>query len=84
MAGDLLTVAAESAPGIPLLKQVMSGGRRIADPADLNGIAAYAKHQLETLPVHFRQMATAPPYPVAIAPSLAALARETAAAVDPH
>ncbi|HPN10227.1 MAG TPA: nicotinate phosphoribosyltransferase [Syntrophales bacterium] len=81
MAGDLLTIAADSAPGTPLLKQVMAAGGRIEDPLDLNAIAASAQHQLKALPAHFRRLAAAPPYPVAIAPALADLARETEAAV---
>ncbi len=81
MKGDILTVAVDSAPGTALLKQVMASGRRIEDPLNLNAIAAAARYQFETLPPHFRQLATAPPYPVVIAPALVTLARETEAAV---
>jgi len=81
MAGDVLTVTTDRATGTPLMIQVMAAGRRIVPRGDLNAIAAYGQEQLRALPCRFRQLAATPPYPVSISPALAALSRETEAAI---
>jgi nicotinate phosphoribosyltransferase len=72
LAGDCLGLAAHPHPGEPLLRPVMSAGRRLA-PESLDTIRERARQQLAALPAALRanQMA---PYPVVIAPELQVLA----------
>jgi nicotinate phosphoribosyltransferase len=77
MRGDIITIEGDEAEGIPLLSKVMSGGQRISSPRDLKEIASYTRSQLQSLPPHFRELKTKPPYPVKISPALVGLKKET-------
>jgi nicotinate phosphoribosyltransferase len=76
MVGDIITVEGDEAGGIPLLTKVMSGGQRTTRRQDLKDIASYARSQLQSLPAHFRELKTKPPYPVKISPVLSSLRKE--------
>jgi nicotinate phosphoribosyltransferase len=72
--GDLITVESESNAGLPLLKPVMRGGKRIQAPESLSQIRERVKSQIDALPARLRAIKPAEPYPVEISPSLRALA----------
>lgn len=76
MSRDVLTVEGDEGEGIPLLAKVMSGGQRISERQDLKEIASYTRSQLQSLPAHFRELKTKPPYPVKISPALSRLTKE--------
>jgi nicotinate phosphoribosyltransferase len=75
MAGDLLTIEGDAAPGEPLIREVMRRGRRIASPSLEDG-RRLAAAQLEQLPAHLKELAAEPAYPVEVSKRLRALARE--------
>ena len=62
--------------GDPLLKKVMSRGRRILQPRNLKDIAAYLREQLNLLPSHLYALKTIPSYPVEISPALSRIKEE--------
>ena len=65
--GDLVTRFDESAPGTPLLVEVMRGGRRTeAGRATLEDARRRCAVELAALPESLRSIAPALPYPVAI------------------
>jgi nicotinate phosphoribosyltransferase len=76
MRGDIITIEGDEVEGIPLLSKVMSGGQRISGRGNLKEIASYARSQLQSLPPHFRELKTKPPYPVIISPALVRLKKE--------
>ena len=76
MVGDILTIEGDEADGIPLLTKVMSGGKVTSRHQDLKEIAAYTRSQLKSLPAHFRELKTKPPYSVKISPALSRLGQE--------
>ena len=78
LAGDTLTLADASEPGVSLLHPVMRGGRRLAPSPALTDIRAYVAQQIETLPPSLASLEAAPAYPVTIAQAL----RDLAAVVD--
>ncbi|MCL4799137.1 MAG: nicotinate phosphoribosyltransferase [Burkholderiales bacterium] len=74
-ARDVVTLEHDRREGEPLLAPVMRAGRRVAPAPALDAIRAHAHRELERLPPRLRALADAtPPYPVEIAPALAALA----------
>jgi nicotinate phosphoribosyltransferase len=73
---DIITVEGDAVEGIPLLTKVMSGGTRISGRRNLKEIASYTRSQLQSLPPHFRELKTKPPYPVKISPALLRLKKE--------
>lgn len=76
MAGDTLTLEAESAPGEPLLRTVMRDGRRIEASPPLAQVREYAQRQLAVLPDALRDLAAVAAYPVEVAEPLRELARQ--------
>jgi nicotinate phosphoribosyltransferase len=76
LGGDCITIDGDPQPGEPLLGPVMRGGRRLAPPRPLSEIRAAAAQQLASLPDALRSLDPAPPYEVAIAERVRALARE--------
>ncbi|WP_374447805.1 nicotinate phosphoribosyltransferase [Stella sp.] len=78
MAGDILSVEADSHAGEPLLVPVMRAGRRLAAAPTLADIRARAARDLDRLPPGLRSLDPQAPYPVTVAEPL----RQLAAAVD--
>ncbi|HUK56884.1 MAG TPA: nicotinate phosphoribosyltransferase [Nitrospiria bacterium] len=76
MLEDLLTLDDHPAEGEPLIHPVMRDGRRLAPPAPLTDLRAYAAEQLARLPGPLRKLENAPPYPVKITEALKALANK--------
>lgn len=74
--GDLLTVESDTAPGEPLLQQVMRSGKRLAPAPPLTAVRERALAQLALLPENLRSLEHARHYPVEVAPALQALARK--------
>jgi len=74
MAGDLLALDGDDAPGTPLLAPVLRGGRRVGAAPTLEAMRERAREQMAMLPEPLRSLAPAPPYPVTVARSLRALA----------
>lgn len=75
MAGDTLTCEGDPQEGEALLQPVMRAGRRLQRETP-DQIRRRVGAQLERLPPALRALEPAPPYPVAIAPALRALAAE--------
>ncbi len=73
---DTLTTEDDRQPGEPLIVPVLKGGKRVAAPEPLAQARERARRGLEHLPAHLHALETAPPYPIRIAPALAALARQ--------
>ena len=76
--GDTLTLADDTAPGVPLLRPVMRNGQRLAASPCLAEVRDYARLQIGSLAPEWRRLEPAPVYPVTVAPAL----RNLAAAVD--
>jgi nicotinate phosphoribosyltransferase len=76
MVGDILTVEGDEIEGARLLAKVMSGGKIISRRQDLKEIAVYTRSQLKSLPAHFRELKTKPPYSVKVSPILFRLGQE--------
>jgi nicotinate phosphoribosyltransferase len=76
MVGDILTVEGDEIEGARLLAKVMSGGKIISRRQDLKEIAVYTRSQLKSLPAHFRELKTKPPYSVKVSPILSRLGQE--------
>jgi nicotinate phosphoribosyltransferase len=80
-AGDTVTAETDPQPGVPLLEQVMAGGKRLRPLPTLAAARDRARAELACLPVALARLDAAPaPYPVEIAASLHALAAEVDAA----
>jgi nicotinate phosphoribosyltransferase len=76
MTGDVITLESDARPGMPLLAQVMSGGRRLSPPARLEELREQARTQMGRLPPSLRSLDQSAPLPVEISPKLRALAEE--------
>ncbi len=77
MAGDIVTLSNAPASGTPLLRRVMTGGRRVAPPESLAMARRRAADNLAALPATWRGLAqAASPYPVRIADDVRQLAEE--------
>jgi nicotinate phosphoribosyltransferase len=76
MAGDTLSTEDDTAPGEPLLVQVMAAGRRLAPAPSLADIRSRAARELARLPGPLRRLEAAPAYPVTIGERLRALSGE--------
>jgi len=76
MRGDVLSVETDRHEGECLIVPVMRGGRRLAPTESLAEIRARAAGQLARLPSVLARLEPAHDYPVTIADSLVALARE--------
>jgi nicotinate phosphoribosyltransferase len=75
MAGDVLTLEGDAAPGEALIRPVMRRGKRLTSPS-LENARRLAREQLERLPAHLKRLDTAPAYPVEVSARLQGLARE--------
>jgi nicotinate phosphoribosyltransferase len=78
--GDTITVEGDSQPGLPLLRQVMQSGRRLAPSPSIQEIRNHAGLALAELPDTLRRLDQAAPYEVRIAEALEQLAQR----VDRH
>jgi len=76
--GDTLTLADDTAQGVPLLLPVMRNGLRLAASPHLTEVREYAGRQIDSLAPEWRSLEPAPVYPVTVAPAL----RNLASAVD--
>ena len=74
LAGDLLALDGEDAPGVPLLEPVLRAGARVAAAPALDALRDRAQAQMAMLPAALRTLGRAMPYPVTVSPSLRALA----------
>ena len=77
IAGDVLSLEADSQEGVALLGLVMKEGRRINAPPALAGIRASAAKSLQDLPEALRRLDPEAAYPVVVAEPLQRLAAET-------
>ncbi len=77
MTGDVLSTADDTQPGEPLLRQVMSQGRRIAADPGLDRIRAHAARELQRLPAALQRLEAGASYPVRVSEALQRLATET-------
>lgn len=76
MTGDILTLDGDPQPGNPLIRRVMSGGRRLTSSPALDQVRDYCQGQLASLPPPLRQLEEGPDYPVAVATALRDLAQQ--------
>jgi nicotinate phosphoribosyltransferase len=76
MSGDVLGLESDKAAGEPLITQVMRGGKRLAPAPSLAQIRERAARDLARLPEPLRQLQPGTEYPVKVADSLVALAKE--------
>ena len=74
MTGDTLTIVEDAQEGEALLQPVMRAGTRLEPSPALTAIRERVAGQLLSLPPPLRQLQSAAPYPVEIAPRLAELA----------
>lgn len=71
---DVIALDDEPVDGTPLLRSVMSGGRRSRAPEDLDAVRTRCRAALERLPERLRVLDPATePYPVTLSPRLDAL-----------
>lgn len=79
---DTIALADEPAPpGRPLLRRMMSGGRRLEPPEPLAAARERCRAALASLPGPLRSLTEPPPAPVVVAKSLRDLARRLGAAL---
>ncbi len=76
MAGDVLALHDDRRTGEPLLVRVMRSGQRLASPPTLADIRQRAARGLAQLPELLRRLSDRTTFPVTVAPSLIALAKE--------
>jgi nicotinate phosphoribosyltransferase len=74
MRGDVLALEHERDSGEPLLRQIMRAGQRLPGLETLEQARERCRAELSRLPPALRELDAAPPYPVAVAASLRALA----------
>ncbi len=84
LAGDLLSLEDHDKAGEPLIRPVMTNGRRVAPSPSLDEIRRHAKRELERLPEALRRLAPGAAYPVEIADDLVKLAAAVDARVREH
>lgn len=80
LGGDIITVEGDTQPGLPLLRQVMQSGRRLAPSPSIQEIRDHAGLALAGLPDTLRRLDQAALYEVRIADALEQLAQQ----VDRH
>ena len=76
MAGDVLALHDDRRTGEPLLVPVMRSGQRLASPPTLADIRQRAARGLAQLPESLRRLSDRTTFPVTVAPSLIAPAKE--------
>ncbi len=84
MSGDLLGLDSDDAPGTRLLVPVLRGGRQLEPPPSLESLRERAREQMATMPEALSALTPASPYPVAVSPSLRALADAVDAQTEAH
>jgi len=87
MSGDLLGLDSDDAPGTRLLVPVLRGGRQLEPPPSLESLRERAREQMATMPEALSALSAltpASPYPVAVSPSLRALADAVDAQTEAH
>jgi nicotinate phosphoribosyltransferase len=75
-AEDLLTLATDEAPGEPLIRPIMRGGRRVEPVDDLAAMRARLAGQLQRLAPGVKLLKGPSPYRVRVSASLRTLADE--------
>jgi nicotinate phosphoribosyltransferase len=75
-AGDVLSLTSDAVDGEPLLVPVIRAGRLVEPQPVLEAARAHARDALTRLAAPLRGLESAAAYPVAVAPSLRALAAE--------
>ena len=76
MSGDTLALERDAPSGEPLIVPVMRGGKRLGSPSTLAQIRERAARDLARLPEPLRRLQPDIAYPVKVADSLVALAKE--------
>jgi nicotinate phosphoribosyltransferase len=76
MSGDLLSRDDHAAAGEPLIRQVMTDGKRLMPSLSLDEIRLTTKRELERLPEDLRRLTPGAVYPVEVADDLVKLAAE--------
>lgn len=76
LGGDIITVEGDTQPGLPLLRQVMQSGRRLAPSPSIQEIRDHAGLALAGLPNTLRRLDQAALYEVRIADALEQLAQQ--------
>jgi nicotinate phosphoribosyltransferase len=76
MTGDLISLEEDRHPGEPLLKAVMTQGRRLDPPVPLGELQAHAARELQRLPGSLRRLDPAATYPVEVSHALVRLVRQ--------
>ena len=83
LAADFITLADETLPGEPLLREVMREGRRIAEPPTLDAIREHCRSQLDELPPFLRELGPGEAgYAVHVSDRVQALARSVDSAAQ--
>jgi nicotinate phosphoribosyltransferase len=83
LAGDVLALAQETHDGEPLLREVMHGGRRVAELPALTAVREFCRARVAELPEALRSLEAGPAaYPVAISAALQTLVARMDAAGD--
>jgi nicotinate phosphoribosyltransferase len=76
IATDVLGCADEAIEGVPLLRQVMRGGRRTSPPVPLQEIRRHCSAEIATLPLSLRSLGRITYAPVKVSPRQHALVTE--------
>jgi nicotinate phosphoribosyltransferase len=76
MHGDVISLEEDRHPGEPLLKQVMTAGRRLHPPVPLGELQAHAARELQRLPSSLRRLDPVATYPVDLSHALVRLVRD--------
>jgi len=76
MSGDVLSLESDTQAGEPLIEQVMRGGERLKPAPTLAQIRERAARDLARLPEPLRQLQPGTDYPVTVADTLIALAKD--------
>jgi nicotinate phosphoribosyltransferase len=76
MHGDVISLEEDRHPGEPLLKPVMTGGRRLHPPVPLGELQAHAARELQRLPSSLRRLDPVATYPVDLSHALVRLVRD--------
>lgn len=74
MSGDVFSVEDDNQKGVPLIHEVMRGGKRLYPLPTLDEIRAYAAEQLQHLPTPLRELDPEATYPVGVSEALKNLA----------
>jgi len=74
MTGDLLTLEDDRCSGLPLLRQEMRNGQRVASSIDLRTMREYCATQVAMLPPELTGLETMERYPVVVSNSVKELA----------